>query len=232
MIVAIHQPDFIPWLGYYYKIAHCDQFVYLDDAQFSNEAAHNYNNIKTSQGKLRIRIPVEQHLGDKINTVRTKDELKWKDKLLSTLEMNYKKSPYFTEIFPVLKMIIEQSYSSIAEQNIALDKMILDGFAIQTPCLKASEMNIKSVREERILDICNKLGADIYLSGNGARAYQKDSDFESRGIKLEYLDYKPIEYKQLWPKVGFIPSLSVIDYIFNNGFTWENVEKQVREING
>ena len=83
-VVAIHQPDYIPWLGLYYKMAHCDVFIYLDDAQYSNQGDHNVNLIKTPQGSCRLKVPVEQHLGDLICNVRTKDELKWKEKHLKT----------------------------------------------------------------------------------------------------------------------------------------------------
>lgn len=230
-IIAIHQPDFIPWAGFYYKVAHCDQFVYLDDAQYSNEADHNVNSIKTSQGAYRIKIPVEQHLGDLILNVRTRDELKWKEKHLKTIEMNYKKAVYFETFFPMLQDVYEKDYTNLSDFNIALNQMILEGFDIKRPIVKTSEMEIRTTREERILEICKKLNATEYLSGNGARAYQEESHFAEAGIKLSYIDYKPIVYNQLWPRVGFLPCMSVIDYIFNCGFDWEFIERQVREIN-
>lgn len=230
-IIAIHQPDYIPWLGFYYKVAHCDQFVYLDDAQYSNEAAHNYNVIKTPQGALRLKIPVQQKLGDLIYQVRTRDELNWKKKHLKTLEMNYKKATYFDQFFPVFQEVIMRDYSNIAELNISINQVILDGFEIKTPCVRTSNMKISSVREDRILEICKKLCASEYLSGNGARVYQKESHFDAMGIVLTYLDYKPIEYKQIWPKVDFLPCMSVIDYIFNCGFNWDFVESEVKKLN-
>ena len=106
------------------------------------------------------------------------------------------------------------------------------GFGIKTKILKSSDMDINTVREERVIDICLAVGGTEYLSGNGARAYQTESHFTDRGLKLTYLDYKPIEYKQIWPKVGFLPYMSVLDYIFNCGFDWEQVERKVQEMNG
>lgn len=227
--VAIHQPDYIPWLGFFYKVAHCEQFVYLDDAQYSNEAGHNVNSIKTPQGVFRLKIPVEQHLGDIINCVRTKDELKWKEKHLKTLMSNYKKAPFFDMFFPRFEETLLRDYPNISELNIAINQMILRGFGIERPFVKTSEMNISSVREERIIEICTTLGATEYLSGNGARAYQVEEHFSAAGLQLTYLDYKPIEYQQLWK--DFIPCMSAIDYIFNNGFNWEFVENEVRKLN-
>lgn len=232
MIVAIHQPDYIPWLGLYYKMAHSDVFVYLDDAQYSNEADHNANKIKTPQGEFKLKVPVEQHLGDLICNVRTKDELKWKEKHLKTLKMNYAKSPHFESIFPGFESVILSHSGSIAELNIAINSYICGGFGIHTRILKSSDMSIDSVREERVIDICLAVGGTEYLSGNGAKVYQTESHFTNRGLKLTYLDYKPIEYKQLWPKVGFLPCMSVLDYIFNCGFDWEQVERKVKEANG
>ncbi len=231
MIVSIHQPDYIPWLGLYYKMAHSDVFVYLDDAQYSNEADHNVNKIKTPQGELKLKVPVEQHLGDLICNVRTRDELGWKEKHLKSLKMNYAKAQYFNVIYPGLETVILSHTGSIAELNMAINRYICDGFGIRTRIIKSSDMNIKTVREERVIDICSAVGGTEYLSGNGARAYQTESHFTDRGLKLTYLDYKPIEYKQLWPKVGFLSCMSVLDYIFNCGFDWEFVEKRVKELN-
>ena len=229
MICAIHQPDYIPWLGLYYKIAHSDVFVYLDDAQNSNEADHNVNTIKTSNGAFRLKVPVEQHLGDLICDVRSRDELKWKDKHLKTLQMNYSKADYFKEIFPAFSEVIMQNYQSLAELNMAINKFICDGFGIHTKILKSSDMDISTLREERVIDICKAVGADEYLSGTGARVYQSEEDFNQNGLKLTYISYKPIEYKQLWK--AFLPCMSVIDYLFNCGFDWDYVEESVRRIN-
>ena len=231
MVVSIHQPDFIPWLGLYYKIAHSDVFVYLDDAQYSNEADHNVNKIKTPQGELRLKVPVEQHLGDLIKDVRTKDELNWKEKHLKTIRMNYSKASFFESFFPKFEAIIMDHHGSISNLNISINKYICEGFGIKTRIVKSSGMNISTVREERVIDICLKVGADEYLSGNGARVYQNEEHFTNKGLRLTYLDYRPIEYKQLWPKVGFLPCMSAIDFIFNCGFDWEYVEKKVRELN-
>lgn len=229
--IAIHQPDYIPWLGFFYKVAHSNQFVYLDDAQYSNEAAHNYNIIKTPQGEFRLKIPVERQFGDAINVVRTKDELNWREKHLKTIEMNYKKAIHFKKIYPEFREVMMSGYDNLALLNISLNQFILDGFGIRTPCIKASELNIMTVREERILDICKKLDATKYLSGNGARSYQVKEHFNNAGLILTYLDYKPVEYEQIWPKVGFFPCMSAIDYIFNCGFDWNYVEKKVEELN-
>lgn len=230
MVVSIHQPDYIPWLGLFYKMSLSDVFVYLDDAQYSNEAAHNFNVVKTANGEFRLKFPVAYKFGDKINEVRSKDELKWKEKHLKTIEMNYKKAPYFEEIFPKFRDVLMADYPNVAELNIALNNFIAHGFGILPKrILRSSEMGINTVREERVIDITIACGGDEYLSGNGARAYQTESHFTDRGVKLTYLDYKPISYKQCWKE--FLPCMSVLDYIFNCGWDWEFVKNAVKEIN-
>jgi len=229
MIISIHQPDYIPYLGYFYKLAKSDKFVYLDDAQYSSDNMHNWNKIKTPQGELRLKIPVENHLGDPICGVRTKDELKWKEKQLKTIEMNYGKAPHFAEIFPQFKELLLKDYPNIAELNIAINTWIAQSFGLKTEFFRSSDMDIQSVREERVIDICVALGGDVYISGHGASVYQEEEHFTSRGVELRYTDYEAIEYDQLWKKAGFLANMSVLDYIFNCGFDWGYVEEQVAQ---
>ena len=91
-IISIHQPNFIPWLGYFYKIYQSDIFVFLDDVQFSNQGMHNYHYIKTSQGPFRLKIPVRKNFKDNINKVWINDDVDWKEKHLKTFIANYKRS--------------------------------------------------------------------------------------------------------------------------------------------
>ena len=145
--------------------------------------------------------------------------------------MNYSKAAFFDKVFPGFEKVIMEHEGSIADLNMAINKYMCAGFGIRTPILKSSGMDISTVREERVIDVCLKAGGDEYLSGNGARTYQTEEHFTARGLKLTYLDYKPITYKQLWPKVGFLPCMSVLDYVFNCGFDWSYVEAKVRELN-
>ena len=225
MVISIHQPDYIPYIGYYYKISQSEKFVFLDDAQFSSDNMHHWNKIKTPQGECRLKIPVDYSFGDKINQVRTKDELKWKEKHLKTIEMNYSKAPFFKVVFPRFRDVLMRHYDNLSEMNIALTEFICDGFGLEVEFLKSSDLNLNTKREEKVIDICRAYRADTYLSGNGARAYQVEEHFTSKKIELEYSDYSPIEYKQQWG--DFIPNLSVIDYIFNCGFDMEYIKARV-----
>ena len=211
MKVAIHQPDYIPYLGFFYKMYKSDLFIYLDDAQFSNEAAHNFNKIKTPQGVLRVKFPVEMKFGDPINHVRPKDELKWKEKHLKTIEMNYKKAPFFSDIYPSLKEVYLNDYSNVADLNIALNTFISNQFGIKPKIFRSSELLSHAKKEERVIDLSLEVGATAYISGNGARVYQDESHFNERGLKLEYMDYSPIEYPQLWG--DFIENMEIGSFL-------------------
>ncbi|BCJ94677.1 hypothetical protein acsn021_22460 [Anaerocolumna cellulosilytica] len=223
MIVTIHQPDYIPYIGYFYKISKADVFVFLDDAQFSNDNMHHWNKIKTPQGELRLKIPVSYHFGDSIHKIRTKDELGWKEKHLKILEMNYKKSRYFNEIFPFFRELLLCNYDSLADMNITINRYICYGLGLVPRFIKASELNIASAKEEKVLDVCTHLDGTDYISGIGAKAYQTEEHFRKRGICLSYTDYKPVLYPQLWGE--FIKNLSILDFLFNCGFHWELIEE-------
>jgi hypothetical protein len=227
--VGIHQPDYIPWLGLFYKMYLSDVFIHLDDAQYSNEAAHNFNTIKTSNGPLRLKFPVEQHLGDLIKDVRPKYELKWREKHLRTIEMNYAKAKYFKELFPEFRDIMMVDYPNVAALNIALNEYIAGKFGIKPQFVLASNLNFSTKREEKVIDLCVAVGGTRYISGNGARVYQEESHFTERGVELIYLDYKPITYPQLWKT--FEPCMSALDFIFNCGYDFDLVIQEVKKLN-
>ena len=217
MFISIHQPDYIPYLGYFYKIYQSEVFVFLDDVQFSNDNMHHWNRVKTPQGECRLKIPVEYKFGDNINEVRSKDELKWKQKHLKTLEMNYSRADFFKELFPQYKELLLREYANLAAMNLAIIRFLCNGFGLKPELVSASDLNITSAKEDKVIDICLALGGTTYISGNGARAYQVDEHFKSKCIQLKYTDFHPFGYKQLWGE--FIPNLSVLDYVLNCGFT-------------
>lgn len=220
-VVSIHQPNYIPWLGYFYKIHQSDCFVFLDDAQYSNEGMHNFHYILTPQGPVRLKIPVQQTLGDKINEVSTKDKLGWKEKHLKLIEINYRKAKYFEEIYLDINNLLFREYASLAEMNSEIIKFISLKLGLNTEFINSSDLNFSSSREEKILDICSALKADVYYSGLGARVYQNEENFVKRGIEIRYTDFKSFQYKQLF--AGFDKILSIIDYLMNYGYNWDNV---------
>ena len=216
MIISIHQPNFAPYLGYFYKIYKSDVFVFLDDTQFSTGNFQNYNYIKSAQGKLRLALPVEYSFGDNINTVVIKDN-GWEKVLLDKLRYNYKNAPYFSEVFNDISGIINsQKWIYLYELNMAIIKMTCNRMGFKTRFVLASDLSIESKKEEKVLDICETLGATEYLSGHGAEVYQSEDSFNQRGIQLTYTDFEDQPYNQLWGE--YISNLSILDYLFNCGY--------------
>ncbi len=222
-IIAIHQPNYLPWLGYFYKIYQSDVFVFLDDAQFSNEGMHNYTYIKTVRGSFRLKYPVKQSLGDKINEVRAKDEQGWKEKHLQIIETNYQNTEYFDIVFNDYREIVQQEYPGIVDLNIAFIEFFSGKLGLGSEFVKASDLNINLSKTEKIVEICKALGGEIYYSGTGAKAYQKEEDFKSSGIELRYSVFKPFQYMQLWE--GFQSNVTALDYFMNCGYDWESILK-------
>lgn len=216
--VSIHQPCYLPYLGVFYKIWQSDTFVYLDDAQYSNGYVFDWNRIKTPQGECRLKVPTARIFGQKLTEVTPKDFLGWKEKHLKTVEMNYKKAPYFWAMFPVYQYTLMKEYSSLADLNIALMNMFLDLLHLSDDrkIIKASEMNLETRSEARVIEICKRLGADEYISGIGGKHYQSEAHFAEAGIKLTYADYIPVAYHQQWG--DFSANMSVIDYAMNEAF--------------
>jgi hypothetical protein len=219
MIIAIHQPNFIPWLGYFYKMAHCDTFVLLDDVQYTKNSFINRNRIKTSQGELWLTMPVTTSgkFGQLINeTILTQKELHVK-KILSTIKLNYSQAPFFQVYFGEFEQILQTPNNSLSELNIELIRWICKKLEIHTQIVKSSDLHINSELEstERLVAICQKLEAKCYLSGMGAFKYQDDAIFNTNGITLSKNKFVPPVYQQLWKE--FIPSLSILDTLFNCG---------------
>lgn len=222
MIIATHQPNYIPWLGYFYKISKCDVFVFLDDVQFSKKGAHNYHFIKGIEGSVKLNIPVKHNYTDPINEVRTNDNGGWKNRHLDLVHNFYKDAPFFDEVFSDYKTVLSADYNNLAELNISIIKMISHKFGFEKKFIKSSELNLKSINEKKIIDICENLGATVYYSGKGAKAYQNEENFCKRNIKLIYDDFMPMQYKQMYGE--FLANVSILDFLMNCGYNWHLVK--------
>lgn len=220
-VVSIHQPCYIPYLGVFYKIWQSDKFVYLDDAQYSNGYVFDWNRIKTPQGEFRLKVPTARVFGQKLTEVTPKDFLNWKDKHLKTIQMNYKKAPFFNEVFSDFSDCILSNHDSLASLNIATMDLFIQKFGFKAEVFCSSDMNIQTKAEERVIEIVKNVGGDTYISGNGGRNYQSEEHFTQAGIQLLYPQFKSVEYRQQWG--DFLPNMSVLDYCMNEGYDIEEL---------
>ncbi|MDR2597304.1 MAG: WbqC family protein [Treponema sp.] len=217
MILSAHQPDFFPYMGFFYKIAKSDIFVILHDVKFTNKKnanMHNYNYIKGPQGMQKITLPVKYHSGALIKDVLVYHDKKHVRKLLTSIEQYYGKAPFFETVYPDILSMFHIDFNLLIDFNVCAIRHFCMKFGIKTR-LEWSP-GFTSKKNARLIDICNHFGADTYFSGTGAKAYIEPAEFERTGIKLIYSDYSPINYPQRYG--DFIPNLSVLDYVFNMGY--------------
>ena len=228
VIFSGHQPNFIPYMGYFYKMFQSDMFVLDDDVQYTSNDWTNKNFLKIANQKCRITIPISCNFGDPINAVRVHYDERWARKLLMSLEMNYHKAPFFDVGYSLIERHIMARYTLLADMNVGIIRDIADGFGLKCKIIMASQdLPTSLMGNERNIFQCEKLGGTVYYSGTGGKAYNDEEEYRRRGIELVYSDYTPVEYRQQGR--DFIPDLSALDYIFNCGFqipgNWKRLER-------
>lgn len=217
MTIAIHQPNFIPWIGYFYKIKHCDLFVLLDDVQYTKNSYINRNKIKTFSGEQWVTMPVLHTgvFGQSINEVHLMQFNKYYAKFLRTLKTSYSKAPFFDVVMSILS-VDSISGDLLSDLNETLIRRISSFLEIQTPIKKSSELaDVGGLSTNRLISICRQYNADRYLAGIGSKKYQDDALFHQAGITPIVSNFSYPVYKQLYGP--FIPNLSVVDVLMNNG---------------
>jgi hypothetical protein len=219
MILSVHQPNFLPWIGYFHKIIQSDIFVMLDTVQVPRgKSVANRNKIKTSGGAFELVVPLSFPSGsERISSYREVliADKSWKVKALKTLGQNYARAEYFDQIHPFITECFDQN--GFFEMNHFFIHSILKEFGIEDRLVLLSALETNDERNNQlILNICKKLGADTYLSGKGAASYNDPEMYKTMGVALTYQEYEPITYKQLHGT--FIPNLSMLDMLYNLGF--------------
>ena len=212
--VAIHQPNYLPWLGYFAKIKKCDIFVFLDDVQFSKNSWQNRVNIKSPNGKQFLTQPVNRINGSFTSTNEIIfSNSSWKNKHLKSIEYNYKKARFFCDFFPIIEYILSNEAEKLAQFNISAVKNICDYLKLDISFINSSELKVEGNSSQRLINIIKSFNAFNYIHGIGANSYQDVQLFKDNNINLIPMDYKFREYKQLWGE--FIPGLSILDICFN-----------------
>lgn len=217
-IIAVHQPNYIPWPGFFYKISRSDAFVLLDTVQFSRRSFTHRNRIKGSQCNIIwLTVPVfkKGRFYQKIDEVRINRTVKWQRKHMGTLQMNYANAPFFHYYRDALEDIYSRNWERLVDLNLAILSFVMGELGIKKKCIRASEMNLKGEKTALLVAIVKELNGDTYLSGSGARNYIDEQIFRKEKIRLSYYQYGSFVYPQLWGK--FIPNLSILDLLFNCG---------------
>jgi hypothetical protein len=224
--IGIHQPNFLPYAGFFKKVLLSDILVILDNVQYSKNGFINRNRIKTPSGPLWITVPVKTSgkFQQPINEVEISEIVDWRRKHLHTLEQNYKKAPFFNEVFQILSRIYENKTNSLSEMNINFIKAICEYLDIKPQFEIASKIQTEGVSTARLVEICQHFMGDIYIYGKGGDNYMNFYEFRDAGIQLELCEYANPEYPQLG--ADFEPNLSIVDMLFNVGKEAEKIIQQ------
>ena len=217
MIISVHQPQYIPWLGYFHKIYNSDAFVFLDNVQYKSREYQNRNRIRIKEGWMWLTVPVlkDGNPYPNISDVRVDNFQDWRKRHWRAISVNYSRSPFFAKYGGFFEELYKKEWDKLADLNMHVIKHILGLLGIDRPVYYESRLNIRTKNTERIIDICKALSADTYLSGAGGKDYLEEGKFDTNGIKLVYQDFKHPEYKQC--REPFEPYMSIIDLLFNHG---------------
>ena len=218
MTASIHQPDYLPWLAYFDKMKRADVFVLLDRAQYAKNKFQNRNKIKTANGWTYLTIPIPRTEDFKnLNEVALPQDSSWQKKHWRAIYTSYARAPYFKEHRDFFEKLYNSQYQHLAGLNIEIIKYLKEQFGFKTKLILESEMKIdKELKAtERLAAILRELGARNYISGRSGRKYLDLALFNKANIKVEFQDYQHPQYKQLFGQ--FIPGLSAIDLLFNEG---------------
>lgn len=219
MIVSINQPAYLPWLGYFHRIAASDLHIVLDHVQFEKNSFVNRNRVLTANGPTWLTVPVRTkgRFGElPINAVEVDNARDWGAKHWATIRQNYARAPHFAAAGAFLQSIYEREWLRLTDLvRETTEYLMRSALGIRTPTRLSSEMDASGAKSELILNLCKSVGASVYLSGPLGRRYLEEDRFAQAGIEVRYHDYRHPIYQQRFP--GFEPFMSAIDLIFNCG---------------
>jgi len=217
---TILQPTYLPWLGYFEMIGSSDVFVVFDHVQFERKSWQQRNKIKTPNGEAWLSVPVKKmprktRICDIEISYNQGDPLK---NHLKTMEMAYKKTPFFEKYEPFFSKIYSKKYTLLRDLNVDIIGLICGILGFKTEFIFSSELDLDDnnlEKTEKVVNLCKKAGIGHLYDAKGAEKILDKSQFEKNGVEISFQNFRHPEYPQLWGE--FIPYLSVVDLIFNQG---------------
>ena len=221
MLIAIHQPNFFPWLGYFEKIKRGDKFVILNNVQRPKKGASWSNRVQFNEqgGPKWLTAPISKEKSKSLLINETYfQDTDWKEKMKITIQRNYGKSPLFKDYYEEICKLIDFQSNNMAEYNINCIKGLCKLLKIDfnDKFILSAELNISSNSTQKLIDITKAVNGNACMVGGGTDGYLDQEVFKQNNIKLVYQKFKMIPYKQIKTKT-FLPGLSVMDFIFNCG---------------
>jgi WbqC-like protein family len=218
-LVAIHQPNFLPWLGYFDKVARADVFVFLDDAQQQKKGGSYTNRVRMLVGgePAWMTVPIDRsyHGVREIREIEIDESKPWRRKALATIEQSYGRAPHFDEVFPLVGELIELRDLGLAEYNLRAVRELCDRIGLEAEFALSSELGVDAGATERLIELTRAAGGTAYLSGGGAEGYQEDEAFAAAGVGLVMQEFRHPRYEQQADE--FTEGLSVVDALMSRG---------------
>jgi len=217
--VAIHQPNYWPWLGYFHKMASCDVFVLLDDVQLSRGKSFTTRvKIKTLGEPAWLSLPVQgKSECVTIAEASLAPETRWRKKHWRTIEANYRKAPHFDEIAPRVEALYNGEGENLFDVNYCSIETARSLLGIPTKLVRSSELHVAAGGAEKLVEIVAALNGNTYVTGEGAGSarYVDEPAYAARGIQVRAQGFRHPLYPQLWG--DFVPYMSILDLLFNCG---------------
>ncbi|MDG6926479.1 MAG: WbqC family protein, partial [Nitrososphaerota archaeon] len=207
MKVAIHQPHYFAYPGFFHKLTLSDMFVIMDEAQYDKRFT-NRNLILDPHGPVWLTIPIDKT--DKFaanKDVRVNDSLPWRKEHWKKITVSYANAKFFNRYAAELKEFYDKSWPLLFEFDLRTTRKTMEWLGIKIPIVKESELNIKTSGTQRLADICRAVGADTYVSGRGGKNYMDEGLFEKCGLKVEHQNYSAPQYLQRFSE-SYVPDLS------------------------
>lgn len=230
MTVLIHQPEYLPYIGFWNRLAKADVFVALDTATYQKHGFMKRNKIKTVKGWQWFGVPLQHESSfTQVKDLLIDNTRPWREQQFALVEQSYREAPYFSQYFPWFKKVILEPREKMRDLIMEFVVDVSSFLEIKTKIVKASELKAQGKATELLVNICKEVGADTYLAGPGQRegkeGYMEPGKFEQAGIKLEAHEFTHPEYKQQFMEQGFLPYMSVVDLLFNEGENSSNIIK-------
>jgi len=213
--VAIHQPQYLPWLGYFDKLDSADVFIFLDTVQFKKHEWQNRNRIRVKDGWQWLTVPIIDRFPERIDRVEINGKTDWQRKHCQALRLLYGRAPFWNPFGPELLALLESPWTGLSGLNVAVTDFLCQHLGITTRRVLASSHVAREDPTDRLLDLCRAVGGTVYLAGESGPSYMDASRFLQAEIAIQVQSYSHPEYPQRYQP--FVPHLAVVDLLFNCG---------------
>ncbi len=215
IVLCDHQTGYLPWLGLFHRISLCDIYVSLDTVKYNPRSYDSRNKIKTPDGFKWLKVPTQESDSELLKDVKIKNSTNWKSEHLKAISYSYRNTEFFDYYFKRIEHILNKDYECLMDLNEGLMMLFLKELKIDVKFFKASKLNISGSKNQYLINLCKNFNAGIYVFGQMGESYADKELWEKEDIKVFFHEYNHPVYKQKFN--NFVPNLSVIDLLFNEG---------------